>query len=173
MNSTLGYLGYLIDSDVLITAKNRYYAFSICPGFWDSILHSHSLGHVHSIDRVRDELLRGRDDDDLVKWIGRAVPAGFFLSSEVGKVVDGFAEIMRWAGNKKQYKEAAKTEFAESADGWLVAYGMANAKTVVTNEQSRTASRKKIQLPDVCNAFSVDFEDTFAMLHTLGVQFRF
>lgn len=26
-------LYYLVDSDVLITAKNRYYAFDICPRF--------------------------------------------------------------------------------------------------------------------------------------------
>lgn len=41
---------YLIDSDVLITAKNRYYAFPICPGFWDSLLHASFQGTVHSID---------------------------------------------------------------------------------------------------------------------------
>ena len=60
---------YLIDSDVLITAKNRYYAFSICPGFWASLLHGHTLGQLHSIDRVQQELLNGSPDDDLVQWV--------------------------------------------------------------------------------------------------------
>ena len=55
---------YLIDADVLITAKNSYYAFGICPGFWSSLLHGHSRGHLHSIDRVRQELLRGSRDED-------------------------------------------------------------------------------------------------------------
>ncbi len=32
---------YLVDSDVLITAKNLYYAFDICPGFWKCLLHHH------------------------------------------------------------------------------------------------------------------------------------
>ena len=25
---------YLVDSDVFITAKNLYYSFDLCPGFW-------------------------------------------------------------------------------------------------------------------------------------------
>ena len=32
---------YVIDSDVFISAKNSYYAFAICPGFWASLLHHH------------------------------------------------------------------------------------------------------------------------------------
>ena len=32
---------YPVDSDVLITAKNLYYAFDICPGFWKCLLHHH------------------------------------------------------------------------------------------------------------------------------------
>ena len=27
---------YLVDSDVFITAKNLYYPFDICPGFWSA-----------------------------------------------------------------------------------------------------------------------------------------
>lgn len=35
---------YLIDSDVLITAKNSYYAFDLCPGFWKNLLDKHESG---------------------------------------------------------------------------------------------------------------------------------
>ena len=88
-------LSYLIDSDVLITAKNRYYAFPICPGFWDGILHSHSVGHVHSIDKVRTELLpSSRDDDDLALWVRRSVPAEFFLSSKIEEIESALAEVI-------------------------------------------------------------------------------
>ena len=47
---------YVVDSDVLITAKNLYYAFDICPGFWRCLLHHHRRGRVFSIDPVRREL---------------------------------------------------------------------------------------------------------------------
>ena len=32
------------------------------------------MGTLHSIDRVRQELLLGRDDDDLVQWVSGEVP---------------------------------------------------------------------------------------------------
>lgn len=38
-----GVSSFVLDSDVLITAKNRYYACSICPGFWDTFLMLQSL----------------------------------------------------------------------------------------------------------------------------------
>ena len=32
----------VLDSDVFIAAKNAYYAFDICPGFWKGILRASS-----------------------------------------------------------------------------------------------------------------------------------
>ena len=58
---------YLVDSDVFITAKNLYYSFDLCPGFWKSVLHRHREGRVFSVDRVRSELLAGSKTDDLVR----------------------------------------------------------------------------------------------------------
>lgn len=164
---------FLIDSDVLITAKNRYYAFSICPGFWDSLLHYYSLGRVHSIDRVRQELLQGRSDDDLAQWVSKSVPTGFFLECDASDVVDAFTEVMLWVTRHSQYQDEAKAKFATGADGWLVALGRTSEKIVVTNEQPRPESRNQIKLPDVCDAFSVKYEDTFAMLKKLDVRYQF
>jgi len=50
---------------------------------------------------------------------------------------------------------------------------MTTGKTFVTDEQSRPEARDRIKLPDVCDEFSVDFEDTFAMLRRLGFQHQF
>lgn len=165
--------GYLIDSDVLITAKNRYYAFPICPGFWDSLLHAHSLGTVHSIDRVKQELLLGRDDEDLVQWVGQSAPGDFFLGSDRADVVAAFQRVMLWVTRHHQYQDEAKAKFSTGADGWLVAHGMATGRIVVTNEQPRPESRSQIKLPDVCRAFSVSFQDTFSMLRRLNVRYHF
>lgn len=71
-------LYYLVDSDVLITAKNRYHAFDICPRVWKSLLDCHQEKRVFSITRVRGELLRGKQDDELVHWVKSKVPTGFF-----------------------------------------------------------------------------------------------
>jgi hypothetical protein len=164
---------YLVDSDVLITAKNKYDAFLICPGFWDSLLHAYDSGIVHSIDRVRQELLLGREDDDLVRWVNWSVPEGFFLGSDRADVVGVFTQVMLWVTRHTQYQDEAKAKFASGADGWLVAHGIVTGRVVVTNEQPRPEARNQIKLPDVCNAFSVQFEDTFTMLHKLRVQYHF
>ena len=79
-------LTYVVDSEVFITAKNLYYSFDICPGFWKSVVHHHGA-------------------------------------------------------------------------------------TVVTNEQSAPESRREIKLPDVCDQFGVQRENTFAMLRALNVCF--
>lgn len=47
---------YLLDANVFIEAKRRYYAFDICPGFWDALLMQHENAKVASIDRVKKEL---------------------------------------------------------------------------------------------------------------------
>lgn len=68
---------YLVDSDVFITAKNTYYSFEICPGFWKCLLHHHGQDRVYSLDRVRGELLAGSPIEDLVLWVRRDAPAAF------------------------------------------------------------------------------------------------
>jgi len=47
---------YLLDSNTLIEAKNHYYGFALCPGFWDWFEQQNRAGRVFSIDRVRTEL---------------------------------------------------------------------------------------------------------------------
>lgn len=41
---------YLVDANVLIEAKNRYYAFDIAPGFWEWLEGAHAAGEVGSIE---------------------------------------------------------------------------------------------------------------------------
>lgn len=164
---------YIVDSDVFITAKNRYYAFDICPGFWDSLIHGSEVGQLRSIDKVRQELLNGRPDEDLVQWTSKRVPRAFFLSTAGQDVVAAFGEVMLWVQRSTQYFDRAKAEFATKADGWLVAYAMVHGVRVATNEQSNPDSRKEVKLPDVCIQFGVAYEDTFAMLKALHVRYEF
>ena len=164
-------LHYIIDSDVFISAKNRYYAFKICPGFWSSLIHHHQTGCVHSIDKVRSELLAGTKTEDLVKWV-KYLPADFFIATDDEKIIKAYREIMLWVQRNTQYHDRAKAKFATEADGWLVACAMARDVVIVTNEQSRPESRNRILLPDVCNQFNVTFKDTFLMLKELAIRFK-
>ncbi len=162
---------YLVDSDVFITAKNLYYSFDICPGFWKSVVHHHQEGRVFSIDRVRSELLAGHREEDLVQWVRDDLPRRFFVRVDTDAVMRAYTDIMMWVQGHSRYFDQAKAKFATGADGWLVAYARVHGTTVVTNEQSAPESRKEIKLPDVCDRFGVRRDNMFAMLRALNIQF--
>lgn len=160
-----------MDADVFISAKNRYYAFDLCPGFWKSLIHHHEAGDICSIDRVRGELLAGRETEDLVQWVKNELSADFFLTTNDESVTSAYGEVMLWVQRNPQYFDRAKAKFATEADGWLVAHAMVHGVTVVTNEQPRPESRNRVLLPDVCDQFGVAYKDTFFMLRDLGIRF--
>ena len=162
---------YLVDSDVLITAKNLYYAFELCPGFWKSLLHHHGEGRVFSVDRVRNELLIGRSDEDLFQWVKNDVPEEFFLPMDTDELTRVYTDIMMWVQRHPNYFDHAKAKFATGADGWLVACAHVRGATVVTNEQPAPASRREVKLPDVCDEFKVSRQSVFVMLRSLEVRF--
>jgi hypothetical protein len=156
---------YLLDANVFIEANRRYYAFDICPGFWDALLWHHGKGHIGSIDRVRDELTRG--NDALKDWVEDAVPSACFSASNASAVTSLFGQMMAWVHSQAQFQPAAKAEFAVKPDGWLVAYAKANGLTVVTHEVPNHEIKKKVPIPNVCEAFSLRYVDTFDMLRGL------
>ena len=126
---------YILDADVFITAKNRYYAFDVCPGFWASVIHHHRAGRTYSIDRVKSELLVGRRTEDLVQWVMTELPASFFLGVDEEAVAADYTEIMMWVQQSAQFFDHAKAKFATGADGWIVAHAKVHGAIVVTNEE--------------------------------------
>ena len=158
---------YLLDSNVFIEAARRYYAFDLVPNFWDVLVDLASNGRVESIDRVKDELQRG--EDKLSQWINDHF-SDAFASTGDDDVIDSYGQIMTWVMNQTQYKQAAKEELARVADGWLVAYAHSKGRTLVTHEVPSQGSKKKVAIPDVCQAFNDSYLDTFRMLRDLGVR---
>jgi len=160
---------YLVDANVLIEAKNRYYSFSICPGFWDALAWKAGMGSVGSVDVVKNELASG--NDDLAKWVKHAVPTVAIRSTNDVDAVSWYERVMQWVLAEPRFLQAAKDEFARAADPWLVAYAGAHAMTLVTQETPEPLFRKKVKIPDVCRQFGVACTNTFQMLEDLGVSF--
>lgn len=123
---------HLVDANVLIEAKNRYYSFSICPGFWDALVWHAGSGSVCSVDVVKRELLGG--NDDLAGWVKTVAPAAAFCSTNDADVVTWYRRITNWVLAEPRFTPAAKDEFANSADPWIVAYAGAHGMTLVTQE---------------------------------------
>jgi hypothetical protein len=158
---------YVLDADVFMTAARSYYAFEVAPAFWEALVHHASNGQLLSIDRVKDEIERGKDD--LVKW-ANATFSPWFASTAQDDVLAAYREIIGWAQAQSQYFDYAKEEFAQGADGWLVAYAKSKGCVVVTNETFEPAIKRKIKIPNVCRAFGVPYIDTFQMLRALGIK---
>jgi len=150
---------FLVDANVLIEAKNRYYAFDIAPGFWRWLENAHSRGSVCSIERVREELLE--KDDELSRWARGHRDFFFPLDDRAAQV---FSKLSAWAQSQK-FTDDARSAFAEgTADFMLVAHASAHFCTVVTHEKAGTGSRKRVKIPDACAALDVPCVDTFDML---------
>ena len=49
-------MGYLLDADVFIQAKNLHYGLDFCPAFWDWLIAGNAAGLVFSIEKVGDEV---------------------------------------------------------------------------------------------------------------------
>ena len=117
---------YLVDSDVFITAKNLYYAFDLCPGFWKSVIttrqaeSSASTGFAANCSRAtrRKILFSGVKND---------VPTSFFIQVDTDVVVRAYMDIMMWVQRHPGYLDLAKAKFTTGADGWLVAYARIHA----------------------------------------------
>lgn len=159
---------YVLDANVFIQAARRYYAFDLAPKFWEALVRHGGGGQIKSIDRVKQELERGKDE--LATW-AREIFADAFASTDDTDFIRSFAEIMTWVQAQGQFSDAAKADFASGADGWLVAYARVKGCVVVTHEVLDPNIRRKVPIPNVCEAFGVPFVDTFEMLRALGVRF--
>lgn len=161
---------FLLDSNVFIEAKNRYYAFDICPGFWTWMDHVVTGGDVYSIDRVRDELIGG--NDDLATWVKARRGEQWFLDVSDDRTQQAFRQVVA-SVNAGNYKPHAKQHFLSGADPWLVAKAAVTGASVVTHEVFNAESRKKVPLPNVCQDFGVPFCDTYALLRGKACSFYF
>lgn len=157
-------MAYLLDANVFIDAKNRYYGLDFAPGFWDWIDREHDRGHVFSIEKVRDELLGG--DDELADW-ARARGSDFFLPPDQ-HTLPSLTAVAQWARSGR-YEESAANTFLDAADYYLVAQAHALGHGIVTLEKVST-STKRIKIPDACVAHNVKTLTTFSLLRNHRVR---
>jgi hypothetical protein len=158
---------FVLDANVFIQAHRHYYAFDLAPRFWEGLVQCAAKGHLESIDRVKQELERGKDE--LATWAGVTF-SGAFVSTDDDGVLASYSDIMTWAMGQSQFSDAAKSDFAKGADGWLVAYAKVHGRVIVTHEALSLDIKKKIPIPNVCQAFNVRYVNTFEMMRELGMK---
>lgn len=158
-------MGYLVDSDVFMQAKNLHYGFDICPAFWEWLIAQNARGKVFSIEKVGDEIQAGTDE--LSTWASKRGDT-FFLKPD-GAVTPALGSVSRWVTGQK-YDPAAVNSFLQVADYYLVAHAMAHSHIVVTHEKSAPQA-KKVKIPNVCGGLGVKCMTPFEMLRIERARF--
>lgn len=156
---------YLLDANIFIEAKNRYYGLDFCPAFWDWLVAGNSAGAVYSIEKVGDELAAGTDD--LATWAGRR-GSQFFLKPDA-LMLPALGRVSSWASSQN-YEQGAVSEFLQEADYYLIAHALAHGHTVVTHERF-AATTRQIKIPNVCIPFGVKVVTPFEMLRSERANF--
>lgn len=160
---------FILDTNIFIEAKNRYYGFDICPGFWEWM--DVVCGHdVVSIETVCSELMDG--GDELAAWAKHRRDAAWFLPIDDEPTQTNFMAIADHVTNG-QYSESAVEKFLSKADPWLIAKAVALDAKIVTHELPEPGAKKRIPIPNVASYFEIECVNTFDALRHFAAAFKF
>ncbi|MDQ3094947.1 MAG: DUF4411 family protein [Actinomycetota bacterium] len=158
----------LLDANVFIEAKNRYYGFDLVPAFWTWLEEQAEAGEVASTDMIYDELKDG--GDDLAAWVKHRRESIFHVPSSSQTVANAVGLLGTWV-QSENYKPHVLADFMDGADPFLVGAALETGSVLVTQEIPALASRKRVKLPDACRHLGVQYENTFEMMRALGARF--
>lgn len=156
---------YLLDTNIFITAKNEL-PLDVYPSFWQTLSRLAAWGEFRSIKKVEDEIRKGKDE--LVVWIDKNLPQDFFIT-ENNNTLSALSTVSLWATSNNVYTPAAKADFVSVADSWLIAEALSQSVTIVTFETPDPLCKKRVKIPDVCNAVGVKFCNLNDAFRTLGI----
>ena len=144
-------MAYIFDTNVFIRSKNEM-PFDLWPTFWTRVAEMIAAKQVFSHETVKDEIERGKDE--LTDWISNNANDGFYISNDLA-IMQKYAEVQNWARSCLRFSQQAIAEFAEVADAFLVATAAAKGYTLVTFETPDSNCRRRVKIPDACNAMGV------------------
>lgn len=155
---------FLLDTNVFLEAKNRYYGFDFAPGFWSWLDTAFERSLICSVKHVQDEL--SKHDDEIATWVRQR---GDFFKEIDQQTAEQFTPLSQWAASR-EFRRSAILEFTPvNADFLLIAYAKAHDHTVVTLEKPSN-SKKNVKIPDACAALDVPIINTFDMLRRTGAR---
>ena len=156
---------YIFDTNIFIRSKNEM-PMDIWPTFWGKMQELVTAGQICTSVKVKVEIDRG--NDELISWMEMYAPKEFYVPLDKD-IIQKYAELQTWANTNPIFTENAKQTFAEVADAYLVATAAAKNFTLVTYETSDPMCRRRVKIPDACNALSVNFCDLNTAFREIGI----
>ncbi|MCD1269891.1 DUF4411 family protein [Microbacterium sp. MEC084] len=158
---------YLLDANVFIDAKNRYYGFDIAPGFWYWLQDAHEEHDIASTTAVRAELFR--QEDQLTEW-ARTLPPSFWLEESAADL-QALQRVTAWTMDpSSRFQQNARTDFLAAADYRLVSLALSGQHTIVTHEIKNPDRKNRIKIPDACAELGVDCHEPFDLFRHLKLR---
>ncbi|MCX2683761.1 DUF4411 family protein [Campylobacter sp. MIT 21-1685] len=159
---------YLIDTNIFIESAYRFYAFDICPGFWDFLDKCSQLDSIKSINKVYDEITS--DNTNLQDFKEKLKNRGFFLP--IGSITPSSYTKISQTLQTMQYTQQAVTDFSSGADYFLVALAYQESYTIVTHEaKSSNNAKNTIKIPNVCERLEINCIDIAEFLRREQARF--
>ena len=126
---------YLLDANVLITAKNLYYEFDRVPEYWKWLDYQSQIGNAKIPIEIYDEIMGG--DDELKYWLQQRKNT-FILDSEVDSSVVDRVVTVGYANDLSDVEIQSLR-----ADPFLIAHALSDPlnRVVVTIEPRSNEKR--------------------------------
>lgn len=158
-------MAYIFDTNIFIRSKNEM-PMEVWPTFWRRMAEMINSGQVYSSIEVKAEIDRG--NDELTSWIHDNASDSFYYAID-DEVLAKYADTQNWAQSNPVFHENARQEFATVADAYLVATAAAKGLTLVTYETSDPSCKRRVKIPDACNAIGVRYCDLNTALREMGI----
>jgi hypothetical protein len=120
-----------------------------------------------SIDNVYLELTDS--NDELSVW-AKAKRSHFIPVSDTD-TQNKFTEIANFVVSQSSKSQADIANFLSKADPWIIAKAATMGAIVVTHEALVPENSKKVKIPNICKAFSVEYINTYQLLLKLEANF--
>lgn len=159
---------YLIDANVLITAKNQYYPLDSVRPYWDWLITEGEAGNVKIPREAYDEV---NGTDDLALWIQQEhVKDALLLDEDADPILVQRVLAEGYQSNSIKFTDSELIK--ARADPFIISYALAdNSRVVVTKEVSATRRRLgDTRIPDACTDCLIRCINDFKMLRELAFK---
>lgn len=158
---------HLLDTSVLIDAKNKYYKFEQVPQFWTWLEDKANGNQIKIPYEIFLELIAGTKKDALSNWVNNNKKS-LLLDEEIDTSLVRRVTTLGYA-NDLTDSEVKKI----GNDPFLIAYALADIsnRCVVTMEESKpNRLRANRHIPDVCDSLNIICKNTFELLDDLNFK---